>query len=972
MPRFSCLTLVATSTLLLPPVAAQEAPAETAPPRAPKAEDYGQWETLRSPGSLSQDGRWIAYSVNRVDRKNEVRLGSLAGHDKGVRRIPYGSGPRFSADGHWFGVTVGVSEEDREKAQKAGKPARNKLLLCDLVKGEDHEIEGVTSFSFSGDGRHLVARRAGSDVIVRDLTTGTDTTFGNVASHAWSDVGSLLALVIGTDDKVGNGIQLFDAAAGILRTLDSAATDYKSLTWRADAADLAILRSKKQDDEDAEESLEVVTFRGLDTGWPDRKVWDHASDESLAGFRVVDFSGVRWSDDGELVFFGIKETEAPAPAGEQIEADAEETKDDETKGKTLKDTLQKEAAHVDVWHPKDIFINPQQQKTASRDERTSFLTALWIDEGRAVSLANDLTESVTLVPGQRHAIGRDNTPYERVQMFGPVLNDIYVIDVTTGERKLILEGLKMFQGTSSDGALALYVKDDHLWTYDLESEVHTNITTNIDAFFINQESDNLTAEKPPYGVAGWTSDGEHILLNDRYDVWKVWLDGSGGERITAGAEERVRHRMYRMGGGGGRGGRGGRGGGGGAQEGVDMTKPQLLTLYGDFTKQSGYASLEPDGRVEQLRYIDRNVGGLTKAENTEVYAWVEQSYEDSPDVFVGDSGLTNPRQISETNPFQKDFLWGFGELVDYQSERGVPLQGALYYPAGFEEGKQYPMIVLIYEKRSQNLHSYSAPSEESPYNPAVFTSEGYFVLQPDIVYQPQNPGLSAVECVVPAVKAALGIGSIDENRVGLVGHSWGAYQTSFIVTQTDIFAAGVAGAPLTDMMSMSMFVYWNSGGTNARIFWESQGRMNQPFWRDVDTYIANSPVFHIDNLNTPLLMTFGDQDGAVDWHQGVEMYNAARVADKPVVMLVYPGENHSLARKPNKIDYHYRVRAWFDHYLKGVPAESWITDGVTHLDREKELEALKKDPKKKITPPDGSGGNGAGNSRRGRGRRGGR
>ena len=378
--------------------------------------------------------------------------------------------------------------------------------------------------------------------------------------------------------------------------------------------------------------------------------------------------------------------------------------------------------------------------------------------------------------------------------------------------------------------------------------------------------------------------------------------------------------------------------------------------------------------MEQLLYSDRNVSGLTKAENTEVYAWVEQSYEDSPDVFVGDSGLTNPRQISQTNPFQKDFLWGFGELVDYQSDRGVPLQGALHYPAGFEEGKQYPMIVLIYEKRSQNLHSYSAPSEESPYNPAVFTSEGYFVLQPDIVYQPQNPGVSAVECVVPAVKAALSIGYIDENRVGLVGHSWGACQTSFIVTQTDIFAAGVAGAPLTDMMSMSMFVYWNSGGTNARIFWESQGRMNQPFWRDVDTYIANSPVFHIDSLNTPLLMTFGDQDGAVDWHQGVEMYNAARVADKPVVMLVYPGENHSLSRRPNKIDYHYRVRAWFDHYLKGVPAEKWITEGVSHLDREKELEALKTGPKTKTTPPaNGNGGNGNGGGRRGRrGRRGGR
>ena len=172
------------------------------------------------------------------------------------------------------------------------------------------------------------------------------------------------------------------------------------------------------------------------------------------------------------------------------------------------------------------------------------------------------------------------------------------------------------------------------------------------------------------------------------------------------------------------------------------------------------------------------------------------------------------------------------------------------------------------------------------------------------------------------------------------------------MTQTDLFAAGVAGAPLTNMMSMSMSIYWNSGQSDTYIFHESQGRMDKPFWRDVDTYIKNSPIFNLDSLNTPLMIAFGTNDGAVDFNQGVEMYNAARLVNKVFVMLVYPGENHSVRRKENQVDYHYRVLEWFNHYVRGDEAQPWITEGVPHLDRLKEIEEMKKGKN------EGSGGGG--------------
>jgi dipeptidyl aminopeptidase/acylaminoacyl peptidase len=207
------------------------------------------------------------------------------------------------------------------------------------------------------------------------------------------------------------------------------------------------------------------------------------------------------------------------------------------------------------------------------------------------------------------------------------------------------------------------------------------------------------------------------------------------------------------------------------------------------------------------------------------------------------------------------------------------------------------------------------------------------VLRPDIVYRDRRPGQSNVETLRPAVAAAVATGMIDEERIGLIGHSWGGYQTTFFVTQDDLFTAAVAGAPLTNLMSMYLSFYWNSGGTDARIFEISQGRMQVPWWEDYESYRANSPLHNIENMETPLLMMFGTNDGAVEYNQGVEFYNAARRLGKDMVMLSYDGENHGLAREPNQRDYQRRIMQWFGHYLKGEPAPDWITKGVPFIEQ---------------------------------------
>jgi dipeptidyl aminopeptidase/acylaminoacyl peptidase len=401
----------------------------------------------------------------------------------------------------------------------------------------------------------------------------------------------------------------------------------------------------------------------------------------------------------------------------------------------------------------------------------------------------------------------------------------------------------------------------------------------------------------------------------------------GRSRLTDGAAEQVRYRYTDL---------------DSDEDAIDRSKPIYLSVFATWTKKSGYARLMPDAQnPERLVWLDRSVDRLAKAKNADVYAYVAQGFDDSPDAFVAGADLKQPKQVTSTNAFQSSFAWGRTELIDYKSERGAHLQGALRYPAAYERGRKYPMIVYVYEKRSDALHQYSAPSEREYYNISTFTSAGYFVLEPDIIFRPRDPGLSVIECVRPAVAAVAQMGIIDPKKVGVVGHSWGGFDAAYLATHSDVFAAAVAGAPITDLVSNYGNHHWGPGIAETDHIETGQQRMQVPLWEDLTAYTRNSAVFGLQNMTTPLLIEVGDADGTVFWHQGVELYNVARRAKKDVVLLVYGGEDHGLRQKANQIDYHHRIMEWFGHYLKGDSAAGWITNGVTYLDKERNNNRLK-------------------------------
>jgi dipeptidyl aminopeptidase/acylaminoacyl peptidase len=912
--------------------------AQTKPP-VPSSE-FPKWETLvaqpraTSTGPLSPDGRFLVYGITRQNRDNELRVVDIAGGRTTV--LALGEQPVFSADSKWLAYAIGVSEAEEEKLQKAKKPVRRSLGIVNLASATTTTVDAIESFAFSADGHQLAMRvyppdpprapgadaaspapaesddrdKPGSALIVRDLNIGSDTTFGNITEFAWQAKGPLLAFAVGVEGRRGNGVQLYNPATGALRVLDSGEANYSNLAWRKDADDLAVMRSKSDPTRDGPTQM-VMAWRGLETRAGERRTFDPASSAWLPGDRrIVSFRKPEWSKDGRTLFVGIAEW-FPGTGTTKPEADSDD-------------------AAVDVWHWKDADVMPLQKKRLSTDRQRNMLAAWHVESGAFVPLARTLLEDVRVLDGQPRALVVDRGAFAMERSIGRHYADVALIDLATGARIPVKEHIEdQYLQASPDGRFLLYFLDDHYWIYDIAASAHRNLTRTIATSFADKQSDQTVKQKPPFGVGGWTKESSAVLLYDKYDVWEVATSGAAATRLTNGAAEQIRHRIVRL---------------DPDERVVDRGKALYMTIAGEWTKKNGFARLAPAAvEVEKVVWLEKRVNRLTRAKDTDVYAYVVEDFDDSSDYRVSGPVLGDARDVTHTNPQQDTYSWGRSETVEYKNARGERTQGALFYPAGYEPGKRYPMVVYMYELLSDTVHNYVSPSERSPYNASVFTAQGYFFFAPDIVFRPREPGVSVVESVVPGVKAVIARGAVDAARVGIVGHSWGGFDTVYLATHTDVFAAAVAGAPITNLVSNYGNHHWSQGIAETDHIETGQQRMEVPLWEDLPAYIRNSAVYSAHTMKTPLLVAFGESDGTVFWHQGVELYNIARRAGKRVVMLTYAGEDHGLRKRANQLDYQQRILQWFGHYLKGETAQAWIERGVTALERDREL--------KKVTPP---------------------
>jgi dipeptidyl aminopeptidase/acylaminoacyl peptidase len=929
--------------------------------------DILAWKTLRAP-LLSEDGKWFAYCLVPVEGDSEIVVKNTAGPGAKEYKFPVGKFSGYSArgtfafshDSQWVAYKVFPTEKEKKAARKTKKKLYNKVGLVNLKTGDKETFENTKAFSFSKENPGWIAlhkyppksgdkknKWKGSDLILVELATSKTFNIGNVAGFAFNKSGQWLAWTIDAADKAGNGIMLKNLKSGQVTSLDTGKFNYKQLTWTEKGDALAVLKGK-EDDGYEDELYRLVGFKDFSSKNPQKVVFDPAKEKTFpAKMSISPDRAPLWTENLSGILFGIRELKEKKNKKEKNKDKKKDKKKGKKKKKPGEEKTKEKAkdsksagdkekqAGVVIWHWKDKRLQSQQQKEEDRDKKFSFLCIYRVKEKKFLRLADEKLRRVNAAPKHRWAIGRDNSAYLLAgNLHGRRFNDIYVIDLESGKRTLALKKVRWYFSPSFEGTHFLYYNDGHFYTYDMAKGQSINITESLPTSFVNTE-DSRNVVKPPIYPVGWAKGGKYVLLDDNWDIWKVPAHGEGeAVNLTVnGKKEQVRYyRRLRL---------------DPDEKGIDLTAPIYIRIYGEWTKKGGIARLDKEKPgAQRLLWDDAHYSSLLKAKNSDTYIYSRQTYKDCNNYFVTGPALKKGKKISDAYPEQEKFLWSSGvRLVNYKNKQGKKLQGALILPANYQKGKSYPTVVYIYEKLSQYLNRYTTPSTRG-FSRSVYNSSGYAVFMPDIINRVNDPGVSSVECVLPAVEAAIATGVVDPERIGIHGHSWGGYQTAFLITQTDMFRAAVAGAPLTNMISMYSSIYWNVGFANQPLFESGQGRFSEGYWKNMKGYIRNSPVFFAEKVKTPLLLLHNDKDGAVDFNQGIEYFNTLKRLGKEVVMLQYKGENHGVRKPENRRDYTIRMKQFFDHHLKGKDAPKWYSDGIPHLKHKEHIEELSKLQKK--------------------------
>ncbi|MCI0701081.1 MAG: prolyl oligopeptidase family serine peptidase, partial [Planctomycetia bacterium] len=590
---------------------------------------------------------------------------------------------------------------------------------------------------------------------------------------------------------------------------------------------------------------------------------------------------------------------------------------------------------LDLWHWKDEQIQPMQKLRAAAERNRTYGAVVLLDSKQFRHLSD---ENVSVQqPGTGDwAISSDDRKYRHMTGYAfPMPTDYALVNVRTGKTKSVLSGSTTGIALSPNGKYLLGFDGKDWFTISVPDGKKVNLTSKLGVKFFDEEHDTPSTPRP-YGASGWTADGKFILVNDRFDIWKIAPDGSFAENLTkTGRSQGIHFTILRprspddrtpF------------------ERTVNLSKPLLLHAENLTTRDTGFFRLEPGASPKLLIMGARNYSFPTKAKDADVYMLTVQTFSQYPDYYVTNGDFHELKRVTDINPKVKEYNWGTAELIKYTSTDGVPLQGILIKPENFDPTKKYPMVVYIYERLSENLHAFRIPNvtRGQIINPTFYASNGYLVLMPDIAYKIGYPGPSALKCVLPAIQAVVDKGCVNENAIGINGQSWGGYQIAYMITQTNRFKAAVAGAPVSNMVSAYDGIRWGSGMPRQFQYEKTQSRIGGTLWETPLRYIENSPIFMADRVQTPLLMIHNDQDDAVPWYQGIEYFLALRRLGKEVYLLNYNGELHNLTKRSTARDFAMRMFQFFEHHLKDKPAPQWMIKGVPFADRDKEKEQWKK------------------------------
>jgi dipeptidyl aminopeptidase/acylaminoacyl peptidase len=300
-------------------------------------------------------------------------------------------------------------------------------------------------------------------------------------------------------------------------------------------------------------------------------------------------------------------------------------------------------------------------------------------------------------------------------------------------------------------------------------------------------------------------------------------------------------------------------------------------------------------------------------------AYVKEDASDSPDLWLSDVGFQSRRQLTHLNPQFDPRFMGRARLIDWLSDDGERLKGALLLPSNYQPGKHYPLVTYVYggALQSNRLDTFGL-AQTGPLNMQLFATRGYAAFLPDMPQRDGTPMLSLAKTVLPGINKVIEMGIADPDRLAVIGHSYGGYSVLSLIVQTVRFKAAIAMAGYGDLLGIYGEMLADGSSFGITVTEQRPSGIGGTPWDHRQGFIENSPFFYYDRIETPVLIIHGDDDPTVASFLSDQMFVALRRLGKDVEYARYTGEGHSPAQEwsySNQLDFGTRVLLWLDTHL---------------------------------------------------------